>query len=494
MWYIDTGSRNPAHAVGTWLKSLCDQDISYFRFQSGYFSSEGLAPLMPLLQSLTEHDMAIRCVLGSNGGDTAQPDLENLADLIGWPRRDANIAVVSYSTGLYHPKVYHAVRTDGTQTAYVGSANLTSSGVSGLNVEAGIILDTAKGDSGRILAEIASAVDVWFDESTGGAHIVSKPSDIAALAAVGILRRTRSSRIRPPVVAQGATAGLLVGLVPLVRFPPVGTGGMVSVPNPQIAPSYVLLDPNATDPTRGPNALTGSPLPGGAIGLIALLNRDSARHFEGRGGTANVSIPVATLSTMRFGIFQGRFERPRCEFPMLLRYADDRGLHCEQLVETNVMVYGHAPGETGHGDVRMVLPKRPVTAIRDFAEQHRSHIPTTGDPMILEWPTPADPSFKLTRLPQLGGREDANSLNSLDRPSEGRHYTGPNGEAAPLVVRRRSAAQAVAAGSCRAGAAVAGAPCSVECGAAARGAGRRWWADGRPPSGWWRRPRGWRAG
>ena len=100
----------------------------------------------------------------------------------------------------------------------------------------------------------------------------------------------------------------------------------------------------------------------------------------------------------------------------------------------------------------------------------------------------------LARLPQLGGREDANSLNSLDRRPKGRHYKAPNGEAARRAVRRRSVAQAVAAGSCRVGAAEPRAPCSVGCGAAGRGAGRRWWADGRRPSGWWRRPRGWRAG
>ncbi len=100
----------------------------------------------------------------------------------------------------------------------------------------------------------------------------------------------------------------------------------------------------------------------------------------------------------------------------------------------------------------------------------------------------------LARLPQLGGHEDANSLNSLDRLPEGRHYKAANGEAAPCAVRRRSGVRVAAARSCRAVAAVARAPCSAGCGAAGRGAGRRWLADGRPPSGWWRRPQGWRVG
>ena len=94
-----------------------------------------------------------------------------------------------------------------------------------------------------------------------------------------------------------------------------------------------------------------------------------------------------------------------------------------------------------------------------------------------------------TRHPQLGGREDANPLIFLDRNIKGRHYRAPNGGGGSSAVRRRSAARAVAAGSCRAGAAVARAPCSAGCGAAGRGDGHRWSADGRPPSGWWRRPR-----
>ena len=101
---------------------------------------------------------------------------------------------------------------------------------------------------------------------------------------------------------------------------------------------------------------------------------------------------------------------------------------------------------------------------------------------------------RLTRLPQLGGHEGANPLIFCDRPPKGRHYKAPNGRDGSCAFRRRSAARVVAAGSCRVGAAVARAPCSAGCGAARRGAGGRWSAGGRPPSGWWRTSRGWCAG
>src|SRR6185437_11372664 len=65
-------------------------------------------------------------------------------------------------------------------------------------------------------------------------------------------------------------------------------------------PPYLLFAPGQGAPTHGALALSGSSLPTGATGLIIRLNRDSARHFEGRPGTANFSVPVPTLSTFRF--------------------------------------------------------------------------------------------------------------------------------------------------------------------------------------------------
>ena len=170
----------------------------------------------------------------------------------------------------------------------------------------------------------------------------------------------------------------------------------LSVPFPDLAPPYVLFAPDATSPTQGAQALSGSMLPGGATGLIVQLNRDSARHFGDRPGTANVSVPVPALGTLRFGFYGGTRQRPRCEFRLRMRYVDDSGAHCEQFGSTNVMVYGHAEEETGHGDVRMLIPKPQVRAIREFASSRGSRVPAEDDPMVLEWPTLPDPSFRAT--------------------------------------------------------------------------------------------------
>ncbi len=63
------------------------------------------------------------------------------------PRTHAKLAVVNFSNALFHPKVFHIVRANGSQAAFVGSANFTVPGLTGSNVEAAVSIDTEAGDS-----------------------------------------------------------------------------------------------------------------------------------------------------------------------------------------------------------------------------------------------------------------------------------------------------------------------------------------------------------
>jgi hypothetical protein len=183
---------------------------------------------------------------------------------------------------------------------------------------------------------------------------------------------------------------------------PAAVGAVVAVaaalPSAPLSPfpPYILFAPAATSPTSGAAALTGSTLPGGATGLVVRLNKDSARHFLGGSGTANVSVPVASIGAIRFGVLQGKHVRPRAEFELRMRFVSHTGIQVAVQSDTNVMVYGYAPGESGHGDVRMLVPAGPSREIRDFALGMGVPVPVAGRPMILEWPTPTDPSFKAT--------------------------------------------------------------------------------------------------
>ena len=428
MKYVDSGIRGPEQALGTWLANLNPAEIEGLRWQSGYFNVEGLRPLVPLIRSLAGRGLEISCVLGSNNGETVSRDIELLIDLIGPPGPNARIAIVSYSAGLFHPKVYHVSRRDGSQAAYVGSANLTAAGVTGLNVEAGLILDTASGDPQQPLRQIASAVDAWFDEPRSGVERIRERGELAPLVASGVLRAAPVPVAPSPAPETGTGATGRTALRPLAQFAPVPGSGTVPLPSARGAatksssapppptggsssppagahllsthregyPDYLLFDPRPTAPTQGATALTGTALPSGAAGLIVKLNRDCARQFAGNPGTANLSIPVATMGTLRFGVFQRKYQRPRAEFKLHMRYIYGASEQVSYVGNTNVMAYGFEPGETGHGDIRMLVPTSLARQIREFAAASGLRAPRIDDPMILEWPTPSDPSFRAT--------------------------------------------------------------------------------------------------
>ena len=318
-------------------------------------------------------DSPVNVVVGSNDGDTLKDHVAALATRLGLPRRNARLGVINYSGAFYHPKTYHVRRTDGTQAAYVGSANLTLAGVGSLHVEAGIVLDTRDGDPASVLNEISVAVDDWFACARPGLEMVRDLNDVETLASAGVLALAPAPRAPSTAGASGGSAGpgTRPRLSPLLRFPPVLSPAPAAPTPPIVAPTafsavavpqapyppYVLFAPGVTAPTVGAAALNGAALPGGASGLVIRLNRDSSRHWHGRDGTANISVPVPTVSTFRFGVYRSRYERPRVEFPIETRFLTNTGEARATRSETNVMVYGFAAGESGHGDVRLLVPR-----------------------------------------------------------------------------------------------------------------------------------------
>ncbi len=430
MRYIDTGARNPAEALGHWVSGQTIAEVREMRWQTGFFSADGLPAFLPVLGALASADLPVRALIGSNDGETLEAHVLTLVSVLGLPRTNAHLGIVNFAGSFFHPKVYHFRRNDGSQTAYVGSANLTLPGVTGFHVEAGLLLDTRDGDPPPVLDSIAHAIDDWFSSARPGLEVVANSGDVTRLTSTGVLAaapppRNSSSGGAGPAGAASSRPRLQ----PLLRYPampasgapspgttssgstspptaPAGTpatparstAALPSVPQNPPYPTYVLFAPGSTSPTRGRAALSGATLPGGYTGLVLRLNRDSARHWRGQVGTANISIPVPTVGTLRFGIFNGKFIRPRAEFELRMRYLSGSTALLAPSADTNVMVYGFAPGETGHGDVRMVVPKPPAANIGAQAVGAALPLPSDGDCALLEWPTNADPTFKLTLL------------------------------------------------------------------------------------------------
>lgn len=171
------------------MSSIDAVSVTELRVQTGFFGSAGIAPLLHVLQHLTSTDRTTKFLIGSNESGTGGEDVHALASAMGLPRTRANLAICAFDNGYFHPKVVHIVRFDGSQSAYVGSANLTSPGVFGQHIEAGILLDTLDGDPAGELSRISAAIDAWFSGTRPGLFPVRKGECVDDLISSGVLAK-----------------------------------------------------------------------------------------------------------------------------------------------------------------------------------------------------------------------------------------------------------------------------------------------------------------
>lgn len=185
--YIDSGLREANQTVARWMSETLTAGVSEFRCQAGYFTLEGSSLLLPALKKCAAEGASIQILIGSNECATLATHVSYLAGILGVPQPHVDLGVVSFEQALFHPKVYHFLRSDGSQTAYVGSANLTGPGIGGLNVEAGVILDTDDGDEGEVLHAIVERIRCWFRDCLPGLMPIGSASDIEELLLRGYL-------------------------------------------------------------------------------------------------------------------------------------------------------------------------------------------------------------------------------------------------------------------------------------------------------------------
>ncbi len=203
MRYIDNGTGDPREdALFPWLRAVLTADVVGIRWQSGFFEASVLGVFIPALKRLAKEQLDTVVLIGSNDGETQSTAVHQLVDVLGLPRPGALLGVVSYADGFYHPKTIHLCYRNGREVAYVGSANMTSRGINGLNIEAGIILDTDEGDPVESLTPIKQAVREWFVSNPEGLFEVKSHDDVNRLEARGILTTERTRR--PP---RGERAG-----------------------------------------------------------------------------------------------------------------------------------------------------------------------------------------------------------------------------------------------------------------------------------------------
>jgi hypothetical protein len=299
MRYIDTGSREPDQALGSWLTSeLADsEDVAALRWQSGLFGGGVLGYFAATFAALRSHAGLLRVLVGSNDGTTRRADVERLVEAAGPSRPDQELAVVSFDSGYFHPKVLHLARTDGSACAYIGSANLTESGVSGLHIEAGLVLDTRTGDDPAVLGAVADAVDWWFAARPPGMFVVAGDKDLNRLVASRILDVPKP----PPARGQSGGSG---------DARPVGArlSSLVATPLPAVP-----VPPPAEVPLRGQaSTQRAAAAPASAVTVVArwekaLTQSDAQRKPTGhqRGSITLVGgqPKVETRRYFRFDFF-----------------------------------------------------------------------------------------------------------------------------------------------------------------------------------------------
>lgn len=226
MRYIDSGSRDPENALGAWLERelLGAASIVTLRVQSGFFGSDALGYFEDALCALGTTNGHTRILIGSNDGQTTRAGVADLLAVAGRPRTGLRIGVVSFQQGFFHPKVFHFQRSDGSSTAYVGSANLTGPGTTSLHVEAGLIVDDRKGDPTDVLDAIAASIDGWFTTGRPGFYEVIDNADLDPLVnarVLGVVMPPPLKRTVRPVTSQGMASTPGHSLKPLLAVPPV---------------------------------------------------------------------------------------------------------------------------------------------------------------------------------------------------------------------------------------------------------------------------------
>lgn len=190
--YLDSGARDGTDCLGRWLDSELVEGIRSFRGQYGYFDIHAMHKyLRPLEVSLARGGL-MRLVLGSNAPDPpSTADLEPLLELQA--AGDAKITVVAFANALFHPKVTHIQRRDGSACAAVGSANLTVSGL-GHNVEAVVILEDEPA-SREALDCMAATIDSWSTNDDPGVYQIQSRADLDTLVALGLLVSPQSRQL-----------------------------------------------------------------------------------------------------------------------------------------------------------------------------------------------------------------------------------------------------------------------------------------------------------
>lgn len=371
MRYLDSASRNPADTLYTWLNDVLP-DATYFGCQTGYFAYDGLFPLESHLVDLLTRSGQLRLVVGANEGSLRRVDLEDVLDLFDQvPSNPAKSLVLAAADDvLMHSKTYYVEKSNGSKHAFIGSANLTHSGLS-RNIETGIVIDNAT-SPGAPFDEIRDAIEYWHLTPPKNAIPVTR-AILAKLVADGVVDQARPPRPARPPKDRIARAKVFPALGAILRLP---RKKRAVVPQAPVAPP--------TTPPPVPNA-TLSTLPGGAVGVIKRLTALDTKGFNGGKGTVYVALSYELANYLPMSPY-GKNAEPRVDVSVEARLDTVPG----EVVRsgsspTNITHVGAGGSTTSHSDLRFNYLTAVKTGIEELASANGVDTPDEGDLVAMEF-------------------------------------------------------------------------------------------------------------
>lgn len=371
MRYLDSGSRDPADTLYTWLDEVL-RDATYFGCQTGYFSYDGIFPLEAHFVNLLNRPGALRLVVGANESSISKADLEDVLDLFDRaPSNHAKSLVVAAADDvLMHPKTFYVEKADGSKHALIGSANLTHSGLS-RNIEAGLAVDSNTDPSAPFPA-IRTAIERWHLAPGANAHRVTK-TVLARLLADGVLDQPRVPRVPQTSQSSRNRTRTFPGMGAIVRLPRKRRA--VAPPAPVRRPAAALTPPIGTLDT----------LPNGAAGILKRLSARDTSGFRGQTGTAHISMPYALANHLPM-VPSGVNQEPRTEVVVEARLDTvPNELVNSGTSTTNIQFHGMGTSGTSNKDLRFNYLTAVKRGIENLAATHGVPAPQEGNLVAIEF-------------------------------------------------------------------------------------------------------------
>ena len=335
-----------------------------FACQTGYFRAEPLEGHRDRVRDILASGGEFHLVVGANEDRLVADDLLRVVEIIEpWLGTSAHFALVGFSTGVFHPKVFCCDLADGTRHALIGSANFTTNGMEH-NVEACLAIDDA--DDAATVEDARMAILRWFEPSTSDLVEILDRDKIRDLAALRVVEPSKYSAPARSREQRGRKSDL------------------PSLPR-MFAKAKVSTRPPSSTPAIG--GLPGAAaFPANAVGIVKILSpKQDVKGFHGRSGTPYIALP-SDLGPHLPMVPMGTNLEPRMDVAIEARL-DSALNHPVQsgIDSTNVTWVGKGAVKKSHTDLRLNILQTLTRGLLYVSSTAVVPIPAGGDLLAIEF-------------------------------------------------------------------------------------------------------------